>query len=56
MSDAKDPGLKLFELYLAAAEKVSGRSAQANAWMLGVNGAIVGLYLGSRHESARRAR
>ena len=44
MSDAKDPKLKLFELYLATAEKVSDRRAQANAWMLGVNGAIVGLY------------
>ena len=36
MSDAKDPGLKLFELYLATAEKVSDRRAQANAWMLSV--------------------
>lgn len=44
MSDAKDPKLKLFELYLATAEKVSDRRAQANAWMLSVNGAIVGLY------------
>ncbi len=44
MSDAEDPGLKLFELYLATTEKVSDRRAQANAWMLSVNGAIVGLY------------
>ncbi len=44
MSDAKDPKLKLFELYLATAEKVSDRRAQANAWMLSVNGAVVGLY------------
>ena len=44
MSEAKDPGLKLFELYLATTEKVSDRRAQANAWMLSVNGAVVGLY------------
>ncbi len=44
MTDAKDPRLKLFELYLATAEKVSDRRAQANSWMLAVNGAIVGLY------------
>ena len=45
MIGAEAPKLKLFELYLATAEKVSGRRAQANAWMLSVNGAIVGLYL-----------
>ncbi len=44
MGDAKAPKLKLFELYLATAEKVSDRRAQANAWMLSVNGAVVGLY------------
>ncbi len=44
MTDAKDPGLKLFELHLATAEKASDRRAQANAWMLGVNDAVVGLY------------
>lgn len=44
MTDAKDPKLKLFELYLATAEKVSDRRAQANSWMLGVNSAVVGLY------------
>src|SRR4051812_35551745 len=44
MPDAKDPKLKLFELYLATAEKVSDRRAQANSWMLSVNSAIVGLY------------
>ena len=44
MTDAKDPKLKLFELYLATAEKVSDRRAQANSWMLAVNGAVVGLY------------
>ena len=44
MSDTKDPKLALFELYLATAEKVSDRRAQANAWMLSVNSAIVGLY------------
>jgi hypothetical protein len=44
MADGKDPKLALFELYLATAEKVSDRRAQANAWMLSVNSAIVGLY------------
>jgi len=44
MADAKDPKLALFELYLATAEKVSDRRAQANAWMLSVNSAIVALY------------
>jgi hypothetical protein len=34
----------VFELYLATAEKVSDRRAQANAWMLSVNSAIVALY------------
>jgi hypothetical protein len=44
LTDAKDPKLALFELYLATAEKVSDRRAQANAWMLSVNSAIVALY------------
>ena len=44
MPDAKDPRLAVFELYLATAEKVSDRRAQANAWMLSVNSAIVALY------------
>src|SRR5580704_17600110 len=44
MADAEDPKLALFELYLATAEKVSDRRAQANAWMLSVNSAIVALY------------
>jgi hypothetical protein len=44
VADAKDPKLALFELYLATAEKVSDRRAQANAWMLSVNSAIVALY------------
>jgi hypothetical protein len=44
VSDTKDPKLALFELYLATAEKVSDRRAQANAWMLSVNSAIVALY------------
>ncbi len=35
---------ELYKLYLATAEKVSDRRAQANAWMLSVNSAIVGLY------------
>jgi hypothetical protein len=42
--EAQDPKLALFELYLATAEKVSDRRAQANAWMLSVNSAIVALY------------
>jgi hypothetical protein len=41
---ADDTDLKLFELYLATAEKVSDRRAAANAWMLSVNSAIVALY------------
>ena len=44
MTGDKDPKLALFELYLATAEKVSDRRAQANSWMLSVNSAIVGLY------------
>jgi hypothetical protein len=44
VADAKDPKLALFELYLATAEKVSDRRAQANTWMLSVNSAIVALY------------
>src|SRR3954447_13535705 len=40
----KEPKIALFELYLATAEKVSDRRAQANSWMLSVNSAIVGLY------------
>ena len=44
VTDAKDPKLALFELYLATAEKLSDRRAQANSWMLSVNSAIVGLY------------
>jgi hypothetical protein len=44
VTDAKDPKLALFELYLATAEKVSDRRAQANSWMLSVNSAIVALY------------
>jgi hypothetical protein len=45
VADTKDDQkLALFELYLATAEKVSDRRAQANAWMLSVNSAIVALY------------
>jgi hypothetical protein len=45
VTDTKDdPKLALFKLYLATAEKVSDRRAQANAWMLSVNSAIVALY------------
>jgi hypothetical protein len=44
MADSGDQKLALFQLYLATAEKVSDRRAQANSWMLSVNSAIVGLY------------
>jgi hypothetical protein len=44
VADGKEPKLALFELYLATAEKVSDRRAQANSWMLSVNSAIVALY------------
>jgi hypothetical protein len=44
VSDANDPKLVLFQLYLATAEKVGDRRAQANAWMLSVNSAVVTLY------------
>lgn len=44
LADGKDPSFALFELYLATAEKISDRRAQANAWMLSVNSALVGLY------------
>ena len=44
VSDANDPKLRLFELYVATAERVSDRRAQANAWLLSVNSAIVTLY------------
>jgi hypothetical protein len=36
--------LAVFELYLATAEKISDRRAQANSWMLSVISAIVALY------------
>lgn len=44
MSDDNDSALELYKLFLATTEKVSDRRAQANAWMLSVNGAIVALY------------
>jgi tryptophan-rich sensory protein len=44
MPEPTDQSLALFELYLSTAEKVSDRRAAANAWMLSVNSAIVGLY------------
>jgi hypothetical protein len=43
--EAKNPRLAVFELYLATAERVSGRRAQANAWMLSVNSAVVARYV-----------
>jgi hypothetical protein len=44
VSDGTDPKLVLFELYLATAERIGDRRAQANAWMLSVNSALVTLY------------
>ena len=44
MPDTQNPRLAVFELYLVTAEKVSDRRAQANAWMLSVNSAVVALY------------
>jgi hypothetical protein len=43
VTEPNDPKLALFELYLATAEKVSDRRAQANTWMLSMNSAIVAL-------------
>lgn len=44
MADKDDPKFALYELFVATAEKVTDRRAQANAWMLSVNSAIVALY------------
>ncbi len=44
MADKDDPKFALYELFLATAEKSTDRRAQANAWMLSVNSAIVALY------------
>ncbi len=55
MSGAKDPKLKLFELYLATAEKVSDRRAQANAWMLSVNAPSSASTATSRRTRRRRS-
>src|SRR5438477_5956343 len=44
MTDGNDSKFAMFEVYLATAEKVSDRRAQANTWMLSVNSAIVALY------------
>lgn len=44
MSVKDDPNFELYKLFLETIEKVSDRRAQANAWMLSVNGAIVALY------------
>jgi hypothetical protein len=57
MNNGKDSKFAIFELYLATAEKVSDRRAQANSWMLSVNSAIVALYgyLQSDKMAAQRA-
>ena len=44
MADLEDSKLAIFRLYVATAERVSDRRAQANSWMLSVNSAIVSLY------------
>jgi hypothetical protein len=44
VTNGKDSNFAMFELYLATAERVSDRRAQANSWMLSVNSAIVALY------------
>ena len=44
MADKDDPKFALYELFVATAEKTTDRRAQANAWMLSVNSAIVALY------------
>lgn len=43
MTSDPDRHLELYKLFVGTTEKVSDRRAKANAWMLGVNGAIVGL-------------
>jgi len=57
MNSGTDSKFAMFELYLATAEKVSDRRAQANSWMLSVNSAIVALYgyLQSDKMAAQRA-
>ncbi|MGI9498589.1 MAG: RipA family octameric membrane protein [Geminicoccaceae bacterium] len=44
MVDKDDSKFALYGLFVATAEKVGDRRAQANAWMLSVNSAIVALY------------
>jgi len=44
MAAKDDPRFALYELFIATAEKATDRRAQANAWMLSVNSAIVALY------------
>jgi hypothetical protein len=43
-ADPQQLQFDLYKLYLETAEKVSDRRAQANAWMLSVNSAVVALY------------
>ncbi len=44
MAEDDDPKFALYRLFAATAEKTTDRRAQANAWMLSVNSAIVALY------------
>jgi hypothetical protein len=43
MSEQSALRFEMYKLYLETAERVSDRRASANAWMLSVNSAIVGL-------------
>ena len=44
MTAKDDPKFALYELFVATTEKLADRRAQANAWMLSINSAIVALY------------
>ena len=44
MTAKDDQKFALYELLVTTAENVSNRRAQANAWMLSINSAIVALY------------
>ncbi|MEM8948083.1 MAG: hypothetical protein AAGA21_05485 [Pseudomonadota bacterium] len=44
MTAKDDPKFALYELFVATTEKIGDRRAQANAWMLSINSAVVALY------------
>ena len=54
MSEPSALRFEMYKLYLETAERVSDRRASANAWMLSVNSAIVGLssYLAPGEQTA----